>query len=467
MKSLDDELEGHEVRLFSAVSIGSEREAEMRATAAFLSVLQAVSEFGRNITRIAGSPAGTIKCYTEVELKSEESTKKFRPDGVIVVSRGKKVWRAILEVKVGVNGIKQEQFDSYHILARSYGFDALLTVSNQAALPNGFPPVKVDMRRARGCSTVHFSWERLLSEAQLLSWQCGVSDRDQEFILKEWLRYINDTSSKIITAPSVGAYWNDLLSCAASDRLDTMKQDLEGFINTWCGFLRIQSFRLRALLGEQVEVRLRGAEKKDPGIMIKRLVSEAITDGKISSFLVIPHTAGDLKVTINLKARRVFFEVDVAPPEDKTTRGQIGWIVGQLTRLKTSPSGSLLIVTWKKRGLISECLVQGIGENRDRLLLDMEKNLIPGDIKIRLFSISWETRFARKKSELFPTIGADIERFYKSVVEHLTVYVPPAPKIIQPVEKASNVRVTESSTKNSRTTSEHRIMPLLPWLNEN
>lgn len=429
MTTLKNALNEHEVRLFPSVSINSDKEAEMRATSAFLSVIKAVSEFGKAIIKEATGPSGSIECFTEVELTNAAKTKKSRPDGVIVVRRGKKEWKALVEVKVGSNGLSQEQFDRYQNLAKEYDLDALITISNQAALSNGFPPLKVDLRKVKKIPVFHFSWERLLSEAQMLSWQSGVSDIDQKYILDEWIRYVNDPGARIIIAPRVGAYWNELLSGAASDQILANKKGLEEFVDTWCGFLRIQAFRLRALLAEKVEVRYRGEEKKKPEAYTRRLVSEAVESNKIASSLVIPHTAGDLAVTIDLRSRRVFYEVEISPPRDKRTKGQLGWIVNQLRKIEESPSDSCLIVDWKKKGVLSRALIKGIDENRESLLLDLEKNLIPKELDIRTFKIQWATRLPRKKTDLFTSIGGNLETFYKSVVQNLTVYVQPTPKI--------------------------------------
>jgi hypothetical protein len=440
------------------VSISSDREAEMRATSAFLSIVKAVAEFGRTIVKAAKGPAGVIACYTEVELDDSTKTKKSRPDGVIYVTRGKKEWKALVEVKVGTNGLNQEQFDRYHNLAREYGFDALITISNQAALLNGFPPLKVDLRRAKSIPVLHFSWERLLSEAQLLSWQSGVSDEDQQYMLDEWIRYVNDSGARIVVAPKVGGYWKDLLSAAASDQLSANRIGLEEFVNTWCGFLRIQAFRLRALLGERVEVRYRADEKKKPELYIKRLVSEATTSNKIFSLLNISHTAGDLELMLDLRSRRIFFEVDVTPPSDKTTRGQIGWIVNQLKRVESAPQEQSLIVVWKKRGVMSKAPIAGIAENRDALLLDMEKNLIPKEIDIRMFKIQWETKIPRKNADLFTAIGGNLEKFYSDVVENLSAYVPPAPKL----SRKEGPEITPANEASPPPMTPHQVT-ISPW----
>ena len=169
-----EHLQGNEVRLFPSVHISASREAELRAAASLLSMVRGVTEFGRQFVRSAGGPVGRISCYTEVAFKVgvPPSVRTIRPDGIVSVVRGKKGWAALVEVKVGDNQLDQAQVDAYHKLARDEGFAALITISNQAALPNGLPPVSIDRRRLRAIPVVHLSWERLLADAKVL-WQIG------------------------------------------------------------------------------------------------------------------------------------------------------------------------------------------------------------------------------------------------------------------------------------------------------
>lgn len=442
MSDLESNLKGRRVRLFSSASIRTSDEAETRATASFLSMIKAVSEFGRQFLKTSGAPAGNVECFTEVTFKDKAKKTESRPDGVVIVTRGKKEWKALVEVKIGSNNLRQDQFDRYHILARDQGFDALITISNQVALSNGLPPLKVDKRRLSKTDVAHFSWERLLSEAQYLSLQSGVADADQQYMLAEWIRYVNDKKSKIIVAPQVGKNWDNMLSAASADRLKSVNADVDDFSKVWAGFLRVQAFRLRAQLGEQVEVRLKATEKKDPEAHFKNLSAQMLLDGKICSFLKVPHTAGDLKILLDLRSKRVFYEVHIDPPSDKKTKGQITWIVNQLKKLEQVPTDLCLIVEWKKKGFLTEVKVCGIEDSKDELMFDLQGDLIPAEVEIKSFRIHWKTKLSRKKTIIFNQIGGNLEEFYKSVVEHLQVYVPPTPKLKQHTQTALKEGVT-------------------------
>ena len=62
--ALDEELlSRREVRLFPAHHIRSDGEAELRATASFLAMARAVSEFGKAVVSMAGGPKGRANAH--------------------------------------------------------------------------------------------------------------------------------------------------------------------------------------------------------------------------------------------------------------------------------------------------------------------------------------------------------------------------------------------------------------------
>ena len=309
----------------------------------------------------------------------------------------------------------------------------------------------------------HISWERLLSEAQYLILQKGVYDVDQNYMLKEWIRYVNDPMSKIVVAPRVNQNWNSILSAASSDRLRSVKSDISEFSGIWAAFLRVQAFRLRAQLGEKVDVRLKPDERKDPQTYIKNLDVVAIETGKYDSSLVIPHTAGDLQVLLDLRSKRVFYEVQITPPNDKMRKGQITWIVNQLKKLVDVPSDLKLIVDWKKKGIVSQVNINEIEEKRENLDYDFEGNLVASNLEIKTFRIHLETRLSRKKTTVFNDIGGNLESFYRSVVEHLQVYTPRAPKLKS--NNDENRPAKNSSSPNNSELSQIDSSDIPSWWN--
>ena len=122
-------------RLFPITGIGGADEQERRGCSAFLAVLHSVREFGRALTVRCGAPAGTIETFIEVPFTLDGA--KFRPDGLIRVTRGQKSWTALVEVKTGRNDLKVDQIIHYLDIAREQGFDAVITISHEVATTPG------------------------------------------------------------------------------------------------------------------------------------------------------------------------------------------------------------------------------------------------------------------------------------------------------------------------------------------
>jgi hypothetical protein len=100
-----------QARLIPTSGINGAQEQERRATSALLAVMTAVKEYGRTLTKGLGAHAGDIETFIEVEFDLDG--KKVIPDGLIRVTRGSRVWAALVEVKTGRNELQSEQLENY------------------------------------------------------------------------------------------------------------------------------------------------------------------------------------------------------------------------------------------------------------------------------------------------------------------------------------------------------------------
>ncbi len=436
--ALDEEvLSGKEVRLFPSHHIKSDREAELRATASFLAVSRAVSEFGRAVVSMASGPRGKLRCFAEVPFKVESGVKRReeRPDGILRVTRGRTDWTALVEVKVGDTSIEQDQFDRYHALAREQGINALITISNQSALANGLPPrLRVDGRRLRSVPVIHLSWERLLSEAQLLSRRKEVADPDQQWMLEEWIRYVADSQSRIIEPPQMGEYWNEVLQAARESNLNGCKRQVREVVQRWDGFLKKLALRLRAKLGVEVQPKVSRAERNDPATRIKNLHATAIKDGELPGVLRIPDAAGNLSVLVLLAARSVRLAIEIQAPKEGRPKTRIRWLLRQLVSQEV-PDDLVVKVHWSHRQLSSQGRIGELKGNIDPLLSDSYGQKVPPEASPRSFSLEWTIGLRRGKGRstapVLEGVAQAVEDFYKRVVEGLRPYVPTAPHLPQ------------------------------------
>jgi hypothetical protein len=437
----DEQVRSHEVRLFPTIRIGSTREAELRATAGLLAIVKAVSEFGRAIVKDAGGPVGRLSCYTEVPFApAEPQEAELRPDGIIRSVRGNNDWRALVEVKVGDNPLTAEQVNAYHRLAKERGFSAVITVSNESANSDGSPPVSLDGRRLKSVPVVHLSWERLLSEAKLLSQRSQVADADQAWMLEEWIRYVMDPDSRIIEHPQLGERWSEILRAAREANLPSVAKYVDELASAWDSYLRKQSLRLRAKLGVEVEPRISRSERKDPAARMKRIAHEALSDGVLRGELRIPDTAGDVSIEVGLVARTVRFGIQLEAPQEGRQQTRINWLARQL-RHDGVPGDVIVKIDWDRKGLISQSKAADIREKPELLLRDGHHQLIPADASPRRFALEWTRKLQKPQGKstvrVLEGVSEDLEKFYRGVVENLVPYQTPAPKLLPEVEQVA------------------------------
>ena len=443
-----DRLEGHEVRLFPSAHISSTREAELRAAASLLAMVRAVSEFGRIVVRAAGGPAGRISCYTEASFEMGTSpTRSVRPDGIIRVIRGKTQWSALVEVKVGDNLLDAGQVDTYHKLAGEGGFDALVTISNQASLPNGRPPMELDRRRLRKVPVVHLSWERLLAEAQVLSTKKEIKDSDQHWMLDEWIKYITDDESRIIAPPSLGAHWGIVLQAAREHKLSTVPNQLTDVTEHWDAFLKKLAFRLRAKMGADVQRRTSRADVKDPGRRTKQMCAEALDSGILTGALKVRDAIGDIRLELMLQGKVVRYSVRFPAPSEGRTKTRLNWLLRKLP-IDDLPKGLQVRVEWNRRGLYTEAPIDALQDGPMPIMTGPDHAAISTDAEPRFFVLSWTMGLAtgrgRAGARVLASITDGVERFYRQAMEGLVPYVPKAPRFPRdepeesPPEKATS-----------------------------
>ena len=193
-------------RLIPVTGMRGASEQEGRATSALLAVLHIVPSFAKSILRYLRAPAGHVETFREVSLDDGEG-KKHRPDGAIVVTRGKTKWVCLVEVKTGRNELDTDQVKRYLALAKQYKFNALLTISNQVVSSPDLSPVKVTKTAVGNITLRHLSWLRILTEAVNEYVHHGVDDPEQAWILDQLIEYLSHERTGAGGFEGMGSSW--------------------------------------------------------------------------------------------------------------------------------------------------------------------------------------------------------------------------------------------------------------------
>lgn len=408
----------HVARLIPTSGINGAKEQERRATSALLAVMMSVREFGRALTTRFGAPAGVVETYIEVPFQLGEH--RHFPDGLVRVTRGSRVWTALVEVKTGTNDLEAPQLEAYLDIAREHAFDAVLTISNQIPATAGTHPTAVDKRRLKKVALHHLSWTQVLTEAVVQKVHRGVGDPDQAWILGELIRYLESPQSGAMQFDDMGANWVAVRESVAHGTLRSSDKGVAEVASRWDQLIQYLALRLGRQLGTEVEPSLSRRELSDPSLRSQAVSSGLVTRGVLDGGLRIPGAIGTVSLAADLKAGRLHCSVDIDAPREGRPATRVNWLLKQVAK---APDG-----------LRIDAFAQyARGASTSELLRDARANpsLLIGDPKreLRSFRLTLSAPMGTKRGQgrgSFITSVVDLlDAFYVDVVQTIKPWSPP------------------------------------------
>ena len=365
--------EGFQVaRLIPVSGIANNVEAEMRATSALLSVLTIVRDLSVALLTSRGASSArraTVEAFIETNFKLD--SKVVRPDGLIQVTYGASVWKALVEVKTGDNLLEAEQINNYLAVAREQGIDAVITISNQIAVAGQHPCEDVKTRANSKVRLAHFSWTEILAHAVRAKVHRGVSDPEQAWILGELIRYLEDKRSGAMEFDDMGGNWVAVRDAAREGTLRRSDPGVREIVGRWDQLLQFAALQLGARTGVDVQ-HVVARQQADPKVRHAHLTETLTNSGTLEGVVRVPGAAGDIALSADLRARRISASADVAAPSDRGNRARITWLMKQFG---ADTPAALMIEAWGRnaRQPMSATLAQ-LREDRD-LILDTEREI--------------------------------------------------------------------------------------------
>lgn len=416
---------------------------ENRATSVFLACLAEVDEFAKAMLGSIGQNVGKrakISCFTEVVLQQQES-KKDRPDGLIVISIGKRQWSALIESKIGNASLDEDQIKRYLEIAKSNSIDAVITISNQFAAIPTHHPIKIAKNKMKGVELFHWSWKFMLTQAVLLLKVDGTIGVDQAFVLEETVRYFRHESSGVRSFDRMNPEWKKIVvQVKSGGRLVKTSEEVENTVGSWHQEQRDLSLILTRRLGAPVSFRMPRAHRLSPEKRLKDDCEYLAKDKKLVVSFNIPDAAAPLDVTVDITRRTITSSMSLDAPKDrKTTKARVNWIVKQLA--KADPAGVYIEVHWPGRAPPTQASLE---ETRaDPLSLNHDNpRLVPRSFKVSLVK-DVAGRFSGSRT-FIEELEKVVPDFYERVGENLRQWVPPPPKIdpaptIEPSQSADDL----------------------------
>lgn len=418
---------------------------ERALTSILLATMTVARPFARQVLRSWGESMGKtskLKAYTEVTFPVSGRKKNVRPDGVLVLSTRQRRWTALVEAKAANNAIDAEQMDRYGRIARRYGVDAVVTLSNQLAALPSHVPYKVSRSLSRHISFVHSSWISLLTEARLILGGGGDLDPEQRYILEEMVQYFGHPKSGVQQFDQMSKEWQPLVvGLRNGRRFKSSALEVESAIASWHQEARDLCLLLSRSIGERVEVRLPRKHKADPALRVREDCNELASSSEMRCAVGVPKTVSPVEVIVNLERRTVSCGMKIGARPDRTTAvGRVNALVRQLAaRDEPQAHGREVILRASRpgKGGPVQATLAAVREDPARLL--GERGGVPKSFEV-LIVRDLAGRFSSRR-KFVEELEKLVQVFYERVGQRLRAWQEVPPKIGKKVPLPANLEV--------------------------
>lgn len=418
---------------------------ELRNTCVTSAILMAVEEFAEALLGGLGAPTGKrakTQVWVEPVFKSFKSENKDRPDALIVVDNGRRVWRALVEAKTKGSDLVADQVERYLDIAKSQDIDAVVTISNQFVATPTQSPCHINHQKLKNVSLFHWSWSYLKTEAKIQLSKSAVSDPDQAYMLEEYVRYLEHDSAGINEFEQMGKEWVDACKIYfAKSKLDKKSPMGTAVVSDWDELMRCTALLMSRQLETNVTTVLSAKERKDPNSRLEALHNLFVSSGVLESQLEVPDAASPISVEADLTRRSVTVSMSVDAPRDKKrASASVTWLLRQLA--KTEDGSLMLVAKWPGRTKDTFAELTKTREDAESLVGE-HKGQLPRAFEVRAIS-DLGGKFTQRRN-FVPELVSCVTRFYEAVGQHVVPWQAPPPKPKIPVQ----VDISEEEHTNS------------------
>ncbi len=411
-------------RLIPTFGTRTQQEQEQRATSCLLAVMHGVPEFGHALLKELGAPKSpSIETFAEVRFK-DAAGKTVIPDGAIVCRRGKKTWTCFVEVKTGSAHLREEQVASYLDVAHENGFDGVLTISTEITASSDESPVTVGGRfKLRSTCLWHFSWWRVLTEAVVQQRYHGISDPDQEWVLRELIHYLSSEASGAVGFEDMGENWVTVRKSAHDGTLRAGNPATRDVAERWEQFTNYLALSLSQELGASVIAHR--PRTQSMSARLEETVRSLGESGELRSTLRIPDAVGPLEIYTDLRSRQTTISVAIDAPREGKQRARFNWLIKQLT---DAPDDLRVEAAFPNARVTTAALLGSVRKDPTVLFYPPDPQREPRAFVLAHSRPMGQKRGRAEGSFVRETSTQAVE-FYRDLLQNLKRWTAPAPKL--------------------------------------
>lgn len=410
-------------RLIPMLKVGD----EMALSSVLLASLRLVKEFKEHIlSDIKMARGGTLHAYTEVAFSEFDNC---RVDGLLLIEKaGKIVDAAIIEVKKGVSELDQKQIEKYIEVAKRYKIKKVVTISNEYVSSPGQFPLNI---RSKDVELYHLSWSHIQTVGTILLFdKKNISDPDQVEIMREVLFYFEHKDSEICGFTRMKKGWTETAeNLIARNSLNSSDNRVREAVLSW----QQEERDIANILSRELGIMVYSGQKEFKTDYQKRVehdINALLNDRELKSIFQIEGAVSDLTIKADVLARTVRMYTTLKVPQDKTLKGQVGWIKKQLESCQKKNPDDF------NKNMNEYCIELSLKNQRKEKQMPIKdlnsfaeenKNMEIKECKI-IQSKDFGKHFtsSRKFVEIIEEMVRD---YYRVIVQNLKKWEPPVPSL--------------------------------------
>ena len=278
--------------------------------------------------------------------------------------------------------------------------------------------------KLRSVKMFHLSWIALITQAVIQHEHRGVSDPDQAWILEELINYLEHPNSGAMQFDDMGKHWVAIRNSVKDRSLRKSDEGLEEVVNRWIEFNRYLALRLAKNLGAEVRQVLTNKERSNPELRTDSLMSKVESNGCLTGLLRIPDAISDIQLIANLSNRTIESAITVNAPSEGTPRSRVAWLLRQL---RNAPDSTRIDVSFARRSNTVSNTLGALREDPFTGLLD-DRKVNPVRFTIALPE-DMGVKTGNGQGSFINSVQMNLETFYREVVQDMSPWQQPAPKL--------------------------------------
>ncbi len=265
----------------------------------------------------------------------------------------------------------------------------------------------------------------------------GISDPDQEWILRELIHYLSSEASGAVGFEDMGEKWVPVRNAARDGSQRKDDAAARGVAERWEQFTNYLCLSLSQELGANVTIS-RPRTQTTP-VRLDELVQSLETRGELTFTLRIPDAAGPVTIRSDLRSRQTFVSVSVDAPGEGRTKARFNWLLRQL---KVGPDDLLIEASFPNGRATTAAKLGEIRADPSPLYYPPDPKREPREFVVTQSKPMGQRR-GRAEGSFVRETSTQTARFYRDIVQNLKAWHAPAPSLHTETEPPADAPAPE------------------------